>query len=94
MITGASSGVGEAFVRALARRGMDVLLAALPQDRTRLDGLAREPADSHTARVRLRMLAPAAHQPWAWARASVDDGALDEVASLMVAFDVVLPSAP
>jgi uncharacterized protein len=42
LITGASSGIGEAFARALARRRVDVLLTALPQERERLDTLANE----------------------------------------------------
>ena len=32
LVTGASSGIGEAFVRALAARSMNLLLTALPAD--------------------------------------------------------------
>jgi uncharacterized protein len=49
VITGASSGIGEAFARALARDGFDLLLVA--RRRKRLERLARELADSHGREV-------------------------------------------
>jgi len=42
LVTGASSGIGEAFARALAAGGSDVLLTALPQERERLEAIASE----------------------------------------------------
>jgi len=38
LVTGASSGVGEAFARALTARGGEVLLTGLPEDHTRTVG--------------------------------------------------------
>jgi short-subunit dehydrogenase len=48
LVTGASWGIGTAFVRALARRGMDVILVARSTDR--LQPLAEEIAREHGAR--------------------------------------------
>jgi uncharacterized protein len=50
LVTGASSGIGEAFARALARRGVDVLLTALPQEHERLDAIGRDLTDRHAVR--------------------------------------------
>ena len=52
-ITGASSGLGEAFARALAQRGMAVLLTALPEDQSRLRTLAAELTARHPIRAEI-----------------------------------------
>jgi short-subunit dehydrogenase len=50
LITGASSGIGEAFARTLAGRGVSLLLTALPAELERLDALAGELAERHGVR--------------------------------------------
>lgn len=49
LITGGTSGIGAAFARAFARRGVDLVLVA--RDETRLAEVSRELADAHGVRV-------------------------------------------
>ena len=51
LVTGASSGLGEEFARALAARGMSVLLTALPSEARRLQSLAAELTDRYGVRI-------------------------------------------
>src|SRR4051812_43926414 len=53
LVTGASSGIGEAFARALAERSADVLLTALPGERDRLSEIARELSSRHHVRAQI-----------------------------------------
>lgn len=53
LVTGASSGIGEAFASALAAAGADVLLTALPDERDRLERLAAELAARHEVRTEI-----------------------------------------
>lgn len=50
LVTGASTGIGEGFAWALAGRGVDLLLTALPQETERLAALANELTDHHGVR--------------------------------------------
>ena len=47
IVTGASSGIGEAFARALAARGMRLFLTALPADQAALTTIAADLAAAH-----------------------------------------------
>lgn len=49
LVTGASSGIGEAFARELARRGMDVVIVARRLDR--LEALREELQQAHGVRI-------------------------------------------
>jgi short-subunit dehydrogenase len=51
LVTGAASGIGAAFARALAAAGADVLLTALPEEHEALDRIASELASSHGVRT-------------------------------------------
>jgi short-subunit dehydrogenase len=51
LVTGASSGIGEAFARRLAAGGADVLLTSLPAERERLEVIAAELAEQHSVRA-------------------------------------------
>ena len=51
LITGASSGIGEGFARELARRGMSLLLTALPAEQERLEAIQNELVARHGVQV-------------------------------------------
>jgi uncharacterized protein len=48
LVTGASSGIGERFARVLAGRGVNLLIAAHPQDRQALERISAELAERHS----------------------------------------------
>lgn len=56
LITGAASGIGEAFARSLAARGVDLVMTGLPQERQRLSSIASELENLHGVRC---LVAPA-----------------------------------
>jgi short-subunit dehydrogenase len=51
LVTGASSGIGEAFARELASRSVDLVLTALPVDQDRLSALAADLGARHQVRT-------------------------------------------
>jgi short-subunit dehydrogenase len=53
LVTGASSGIGEAFARALAERSVDLLLTSLPADEARLRDVAEELSSRHQVRTEI-----------------------------------------
>jgi short-subunit dehydrogenase len=53
LVTGASSGLGETFVRTLAAGGADVLLTALPEERARLEQIAAAISASYGVRTEI-----------------------------------------
>ena len=53
LVTGASSGLGKAFTRALAARGMDIFLTALPGEEDRLSDVAAELVERHHVRAEI-----------------------------------------
>src|SRR5258708_6464524 len=61
VVTGASSGIGEAFARQLAARGYDLLLVARREDR--LQAVAAEIAKAHPVSVEIMAADLAADEP-------------------------------
>src|SRR5262245_32336244 len=51
LVTGASSGIGEAFAHALASRSMNLLLTALPADQQLLENIAQDLSSRHGIRT-------------------------------------------
>ena len=77
LVTGASSGIGEAFARAVARRGADVLLTALPQEHERLEAIARDLGDRHGVRCVTAAVDLAEREGAAELQAAADDLAFE-----------------
>jgi len=71
MVTGASSGIGEEFARALAARGCDLVLVARREDR--LKGLAARLAEAYGTRAEVLAADLAAPGPLAAAEARLAD---------------------
>jgi short-subunit dehydrogenase len=53
LVTGASSGIGEAFARSFAGDGANVLLTALPEEEARLEEIGAELSERHGVRVEI-----------------------------------------